>query len=177
MQPVTTFSSTWPQFSVWLWTENCLINIHRYHNVYHTNMIYNEIHFKGLQHFLVCLKLISNFYNECLIVLHVCTNICKHNVCQINTNKQEKKILIDLRLIYVRVGYITLWSYQMKAFFAWLALREGNLPVTGSRFPSQRPVTQSFDISFGMRLSCCRKNFQMHFREWQFLLRGPTSIW
>ena len=39
----------------------------------------------------------------------------------------------------------------METFTALLALCEGNSPVTGE-FPSQRPVTQSFDIFFALRL-------------------------
>ena len=37
----------------------------------------------------------------------------------------------------------------MEAFSALLALCEGNPPVTGW-FPSQRPVTRSFDVFFGL---------------------------
>ena len=44
------------------------------------------------------------------------------------------------------------WFHQMEAFSALLALCEGNLPVTG-KFPSQRPVTRSFDVFFGLRLN------------------------
>ena len=36
------------------------------------------------------------------------------------------------------------WRHQMEAFSALLALCEGNPPITGE-FPSQRPVTRSFD--------------------------------
>ena len=39
----------------------------------------------------------------------------------------------------------------METFSTLLALCEGNPPVTGG-FPSQRPVTQSFDIFFDVRL-------------------------
>ena len=39
------------------------------------------------------------------------------------------------------------WRYQMEAFSALLALCERNPPVTGG-FPSQRPVTRSFDFFF-----------------------------
>ena len=42
--------------------------------------------------------------------------------------------------------------YQMKTFFALLALSEGNSPVT-SGLPQQRPVTRSFDIFFVLRLN------------------------
>ena len=44
------------------------------------------------------------------------------------------------------------WRQQMETFSALLALCEGNPPVTGV-FPSQRPVAQSFDIFFVMRLN------------------------
>ena len=41
------------------------------------------------------------------------------------------------------------WRHQMEAFSALLALCEGNSPVTGE-FPSQRPVTRSFDVIFDL---------------------------
>ena len=37
------------------------------------------------------------------------------------------------------------WRHQMEAFSSLLAICEGNPPVTGG-FPSQRPVTWSFDV-------------------------------
>ena len=37
------------------------------------------------------------------------------------------------------------WRHQMETFSALLALCAGNSPVTGE-FPSQRPVTRSFDV-------------------------------
>ena len=40
----------------------------------------------------------------------------------------------------------------METFSAILVLFEGNSPVTGE-FPSQRPVTRSFDVSFELRLN------------------------
>ena len=39
----------------------------------------------------------------------------------------------------------------METFFALLALCAGNTPVTGES-PSQRPVTQGFDVFFDLRL-------------------------
>ena len=40
----------------------------------------------------------------------------------------------------------------METFSTSLALCEGNSPVTGE-FPSQRPVTQSFDVFFDLRMN------------------------
>ena len=44
------------------------------------------------------------------------------------------------------------WRNQMETFSAFLALCAGNSPVTGE-FPTQRPVTRSFDVFFDMHLN------------------------
>ena len=54
--------------------------------------------------------------------------------------------------IEIRWWYFSRWHHQMETFSASLALCAGNSPVTGE-FPSQRPVTRSFDVFVDMRLS------------------------
>ena len=49
--------------------------------------------------------------------------------------------------IFVRHMQCTCWRYQMETFSASLAI----CAVTGE-FPAQRPVTQSFDVFFDLRL-------------------------
>ena len=44
------------------------------------------------------------------------------------------------------------WRRQMETFSALPALCASNSPVTGE-FPSQRPVTRSFDVFFDLRLN------------------------
>ena len=44
------------------------------------------------------------------------------------------------------------WRHQMEIFSALLSLCEGNPPVTCG-FPSQRPVTRSFDVFLYLRLN------------------------
>ena len=44
------------------------------------------------------------------------------------------------------------WRHQMEAFSTSLAICVGNSPVTGE-FPTQRPVTRSFDVFFDLRLN------------------------
>ena len=44
------------------------------------------------------------------------------------------------------------WCHQMITFSMLLALCEGNSPVTGE-FPSERPVTRSFDVFFDLSLN------------------------
>ena len=46
----------------------------------------------------------------------------------------------------------TWWHHQMETFSALLALCAGNSPVTGE-FPTQRPVTRSFDVFFDLRVN------------------------
>ena len=58
----------------------------------------------------------------------------------------------------------TLWRHQMKTFSALLALCEGNPPVTGG-FPSQRPVTRSFDVFCDL---CLNKRLSKEWRRWWF---------
>ena len=45
---------------------------------------------------------------------------------------------------------LTLWRHQMETFSALLVICAGNSPVPGE-FPTQRPVTRSFDVYFDLR--------------------------
>ena len=54
--------------------------------------------------------------------------------------------------VMVRQVKVSWWRHQMDTFSALLALCAGNSPVTGE-FPSQRPVTWSFDVFFDLRLN------------------------
>ena len=48
--------------------------------------------------------------------------------------------------------HLSWWRHQMETFSVLLAICEGNSPVPGE-FPSQRPVTRSFDVFFALRLN------------------------
>ena len=64
------------------------------------------------------------------------------------------------------------WRHQMETFFALLALCAGNSPVTGE-FPTQRPVTRSFAVSFDLRL-----NKRLSKQSWGWWFETPTcSLW
>ena len=56
----------------------------------------------------------------------------------------EIAVLIQVKACYSIWAW---WRHQMKTFSTLLALYVGNPPVT-SEFPSQRPVTRSFDVFF-----------------------------
>ena len=49
-------------------------------------------------------------------------------------------------------SYEAWWRHKMETFSVLLALCEGNSPVTGE-FPSQMPVTRSFDVFFYLSLN------------------------
>ena len=56
------------------------------------------------------------------------------------------------------------WRHQMEIFSVLLAICAGKSPVTGE-FPSQRPVTRSFDVFFDLRLN---KRLSKQSRGWWF---------
>ena len=56
------------------------------------------------------------------------------------------------------------FRHHMETFSASLAICAGNSPVTGE-FPSQRPVTRSFDAFFGLYLN---KRLSKQSRSWWF---------
>ena len=52
-----------------------------------------------------------------------------------------------VRLVLQRYSW---WRHQMETFSALLAICAGNSPASGE-FPTQRPVTRSFDVYFDLR--------------------------
>ena len=66
----------------------------------------------------------------------------------------------------------TSWRHQMETFSALLALCAGNSPVPGE-FPSQRPVTRSFDVFFDLRLN---KRLSKQSKRWWFKTLS-SSLW
>ena len=63
------------------------------------------------------------------------------------------------------------WRHQMETFFALLAICAGNSPVT-SEFPTQRPVTRSFDVFFDLRL-----NIWLSKQSWGWWFETPLRSW
>ena len=62
----------------------------------------------------------------------------------------------------------TWWPHQMETFSALLAICAGNSPITGE-FPTQRPVTRSFDVFFDLRL-----NKRLSKRSWGWWFETPS---
>ena len=57
------------------------------------------------------------------------------------------------------------WRHQMETFSALLTLFQGNPPATGG-FPSQGPVTRSFDVFFDLRLHMDKRLSKQWRRRW-----------
>ena len=62
----------------------------------------------------------------------------------------------------------TWWRHQMETFSALLAVCAGNSLLTGE-FPSQRPVTRSIDVFFGLRL-----NERLSKQSWGWWFETPS---
>ena len=64
------------------------------------------------------------------------------------------------------------WCHQMETFSALLAICAGDSPVNGE-FPSQRPVTLSFDVFCDLRL-----NKQLSKQSWGWWFETPLRpLW
>ena len=64
------------------------------------------------------------------------------------------------------------WRHQMETYPALLAIYAGNSPATGE-FPTQRPVTRSFDVFFDLSLN---KRLSKQWRGWWFETHS-RSLW
>ena len=66
----------------------------------------------------------------------------------------------------------SLWHHQIETISLLLFLCVGNSQVT-SEFPSQRPVTRSFDVFFDLRLNKCLSK-----QSWGWWFETPScSLW
>ena len=64
------------------------------------------------------------------------------------------------------------WRHKTETFSALLAICAGNSPVTGE-FPTQRPVTRSFDVFFDLHL-----NERLSKQSWNWWFETPSSpLW
>ena len=81
-----------------------------------------------------------------------------------------------MKLVYCEpIQYVVVlswWRHQMETFSALLAFCAGNSPVPGE-FPSQRPVTRSFDFFFHLCL-----NKRLSKQSWGWWFETPScSLW
>ena len=101
-------------------------------------------------------------------------------LCEKHKKTHRKYSLNPVRLTekYVSVAQMCLslfdhsfqswWRHQMETFSALLAICAGNSPVTGE-FPTQRPVTRSFDVFFDLR-----PNKRLSKQTWGWWFETPS---
>ena len=92
------------------------------------------------------------YWRYCLFIVFACTYFTKS--------------------VWLRVQSLSWWSHQMETFSMLLAFCTGNSPVTGE-FPTQRPMTQSFDVFFDLRLN---QQLSKQLRRQCFEMPSP-SLW
>ena len=83
------------------------------------------------------------------------------------------RIVSDITLVeFVARECFTWWRHQMETFSALLAFCAGNSPVPGE-FPTQRPVTRSFEVLFHLR-----PNKRLSKQSWGWWSETPSSsLW
>ena len=87
----------------------------------------------------------------------------------INRTALERDNSVTARALWSNIAW---WRHQMETFSALLAICAGNSPVPGE-FPTQRPVTRSFDVFFDLRLN---KQLSKQSRGWWFETLS-RSLW
>ena len=115
--------------------------------------------------------------------LNQCWSSLLMHICVVRLQWVDEITLIFWRLNLLRIAvhypestaYVrrySWWRHQMETFFALLALCAGHSPVTGE-FPSQRPVTRSFDVFFDLRL-----NKRLSKQSWDWWFETPSRpLW
>ena len=87
-------------------------------------------------------------------------------------NRNNNVIYFATYIILALVTSISWWRHQMEIFSALLSFCEGNPQETGG-FPSQRPVTRSFDVFFDLWVKRVSKQSRRRWFEtpWRSLWR------
>ena len=81
----------------------------------------------------------------------------------------EPRICVTYELLCLNDSW---WRHQMEIFSALLSICAGNSPVHGE-FPTQRPVTRSFDVFFDLRV-----NKWLNKQSWGWWLKTLSrSLW
>ena len=106
-------------------------------------------------------------FRTCIVELCICAQVVGRVLCDIS-----HKLCIQFYGVLFLLGLYPGWHHQRETFSALLALCEGN-PLVTSGFPSQRPVTQSFDVFFDLRLSKRLNKWSKH--QWSEI--PLCSLW
>ena len=125
-------------------------------------------------------KICATFSHYCAWLwpsIATCLDICRHSngkrqVPYMYQSEFESLSWICAPREKCRHSDISWWRHQMQTFSALLAFCAGNSPVT-DEFPSQRPMTRSFDVFFDLRM-----NKSLGKQSWGWWFETPfRSLW
>ena len=103
------------------------------------------------------------------LLLFWCPAVTRTNAHLFSVDCYEN--IIQINFISRKCG-LPWWCHQMETFSASLAICARNSPVTGE-FPTQGPVTRSFDVFFDLRL-----NKHLNNQPWGWWFETPSHpLW
>ena len=116
----------------------------------------------------------SNFLWLSIIVCHICWRMTWFKMVRRSSRNvgapRASTFTLGCKIFYSKIRTIW-WRYQVETLSTLRAICEGNSPVTGE-FPSQRPVTRSFDF-FYLRL-----NKRLSKQSWSWWFETPSHpLW
>ena len=180
---------SWPE-AVYLSYRYCFVNntFSWFNPVSRTNLIHHLIYCHSI---LVLTDLYKDTAVDKYIVcrhnkeearLYTCLSLCQYRNSYYKDKNSHNCLIFIMGIIYlqrrplyenraqIHPPVLSIWRHQMKTFSALLAICAGNSPVPGE-FPTQRPVTRSFDVFFHLRLN---KRLSKQWWGWWFeTLSGP----
>ena len=127
--------------------------------------------------------------NDVMIVLRPCWLFPRRQTCSLHYEpingthstftkwdyvpRNQIQAIISLTVfVIMKASWHLWWRHEMGTFSALLAICAGNSPVNGE-FPTQRPVTRSFDVFFDLRVN---KPLNKQPWAWWFETRS-RSLW
>ena len=111
---------------------------------------------------------VNNLHLFCTVMCSTCSCGTCSNICQDDPDNSDalRNIVPCHRKLF------SWWRHQMETFSALQAICAGNSQVPGE-FPTQRPVTRSFDVFLDLRLN---KRLSKQSRGWWFETL-PHPLW
>ena len=125
---------------------------HTGNHSHHSDVTWLSWHQKSLVNSTVVQQLCSVLQQENTKAPYHWIFVKRNHNCILRTKGQSYKKYLNVITSSCPFLALSWWRHQMETFSALLAVCAGNSPVPGE-FPSQRPVTRSFDVFFDLRLN------------------------
>ena len=123
---------------------------------------------------LLCPSIVNLFSNR-IVSLSFLPDIwhgCAQQYCPKSCASRVFFASVFIGYLITKNGWIRWWRHQMETYSALLSLCAGNSPVAGE-FPTQRPVTRSFDVFFVLT-----RNKWLSEQSWGWWFETPSRpLW